>query len=197
MAIQQNTRSSSYVDMSQHGTLDITKVVAGQFVVASQTLTLRTGVAPHFIDVTPAVIALVEQIDVLAGTVLVFSKHTTAAIVANEHEPLLLEDMADLLSRLIPPAACYKHDDMTIRTVNLTANERENGHAHCQHLFLGTSIQLPIIGGRLDLGQWQRIFLVELDAPRIRQVVMQVSGIRSQDDQCSTSNWSHPADDDY
>ena len=68
---------------------------------------------------------------------------------------------------------------MTLRTVNLTPDEAKNGHAHCQHLFLGTSIQFPIIEGRLDLGQWQHIFLVELDCPRTRQVVIQVSGIRS------------------
>ena len=113
----------------------------------------------------------------MAGTVLVCSRHTTAAIVANEHEPFLLEDMARVLRRLVPPTDYYQHDDMSIRTVNLMPNERENGHAHCQHLFLGTSLQLPIREGRLDLGHYQHIFLVELDGPRARQVVLQASGI--------------------
>lgn len=153
--------------------------------VTSQTLTLQTDIAPHFVDLTLAVNSLVEQANVLAGTVLVFSKHTTAAIVANEYEPLLLEDIADLLLRLVPPSVRYRHDDMTIRTVNLMPNEAKNGHAHCQHLFLGPSIQFPVIDGCLDLGQWQRIFLVELDSPRTRQVVVQVSGVRVQRDRYS------------
>jgi len=159
-------------------------VVAGPFVVASQTLTLQTDLAPHFLDLTPTVTTLVKQTDVIAGSILVFSKHTTAAIVANEKEPLLLEDLADLLCRLAPPAAQYRHDDLSIRTVNLAADEPKNGHAHCQHLFLGCSIQFPILNGSLDLGQWQRIFLVELDSPRARQVVLQVSGIRTLHESC-------------
>jgi len=176
MAIGENISPRSFVN-NQYSVPDIKVAIAGQFVVASQTLTLQTGSAPHFLDLTLAVNSLVEQLDVLAGTVLVFSKHTTAAIVANEHEPLLLDDIADLLLRLAPPSGRYRHDDMTIRTVNLTPNEAKNGHAHCQHLFLGSSIQFPVIDGRLELGQWQHIFLVELDGPRTRQVVVQVSGV--------------------
>ena len=113
MAIQQNISSSSLIDMSQHCAPKINMVVANQFVVASQTLTLKTDTAPHFLDLTTAVNLLVDQVDVLAGTVLVFSKHTTAAIVANEQEPLLLEDIANLLSRLVPPGSrlqARRHD---------------------------------------------------------------------------------------
>ena len=178
LTAQLNANPHPFIEKNQHHSPVLNTVVADPFVVASQTLTLQTDLAPHFLDLTPAVNSLVKQINVRAGTVLVFSKHTTAAIVANEQEPLLLEDIADLLSRLASPTARYKHDDLTIRTVNLTADEPKNGHAHCQHLFLGCSIQFPIIDGCLVLGQWQRIFLVELDSPRTRQVVIQVSGIR-------------------
>jgi secondary thiamine-phosphate synthase enzyme len=178
MTLHQQTPLRRIVDHPYLPALN--SVVAGPFVITSQTLTLRTDRAPHFLDLTPTVTSFVQQTDVLAGTVLVFSKHTTAAIVANEQEPLLLQDMADLLCRLAPPTARYQHDDLTMRTVNLTADEPKNGHAHCQHLFLGASIQFPVVDGCLDLGQWQRIFLVELDSPRTRQVVLQVSGIRAE-----------------
>jgi secondary thiamine-phosphate synthase enzyme len=126
--------------------------------------------------------AFVEQSGIRTGTALIFSKHTTAAIAVIEHEPLLLDDLAEMLQRLIPPSSHqrYRHDDFSVRTVNMTEDERENGHAHCQHLFIGTSCHLPIIERSLELGQWQRIFLVELDGPRYRQVVVQVSGVAEQ-----------------
>lgn len=54
--------------------------------------------------------------------------------------------------------------------------ECPNGHAHCQHLLLSTSETIPVLEGRFVLGVWQRIFLVELDRPRSREVVVQVLG---------------------
>jgi secondary thiamine-phosphate synthase enzyme len=55
--------------------------------------------------------------------------------------------------------------------------ECPNGHAHCQHLLLGTSETMPVMDGRIVLGQWQSVFLVELDEPKTRKVAVQVSGI--------------------
>jgi secondary thiamine-phosphate synthase enzyme len=57
-------------------------------------------------------------------------------------------------------------------------DECPNGHAHCQHLFLPTSETIPILDGKLTLGQWQRIFLVELDRPKRRCVLVNVLGVR-------------------
>ena len=54
--------------------------------------------------------------------------------------------------------------------MNVAPGERPNGHAHCRALLLPTSALLNVAGGRLQLGRWQRIFLVELDGPRIREV---------------------------
>jgi secondary thiamine-phosphate synthase enzyme len=54
--------------------------------------------------------------------------------------------------------------------------ECANGHSHCQHLLIGASENIPVADGRLDLGRWQRIFLLELDRPRDRQLVVQVFG---------------------
>jgi secondary thiamine-phosphate synthase enzyme len=170
---------STYVALENHACETQTKKVSGPFTVVNTTITLACEEAPHFFDCTDVVKTLVEQAGICTGTALVFSKHTTAAIAVIEHEPLLLNDIAEMLQRLIPPSSChrYQHDDFSVRTVNMTDNEHANGHAHCQHLFIGASCHLPIIDRNLELGQWQRIFLVELDSPRSREVVVLVSGV--------------------
>jgi len=106
----------------------------------------------------------------------VFSKHTTAAVIIQENEPLLLEDMNALLERLSSTGGDYEHNDMSRRTGPMEPEECANGHAHCQHLLLGSSENIPIAGGRLELGRWQRVFVLELDRGRNRSVVVQVFG---------------------
>lgn len=132
--------------------------------------------APEFIDITDQVVKLVQETGVKDGLVCVFSKHTTAAIKLNENEPLLIRDMEQFLLRLAPVNAYYGHNDFTIRTVNMTEDECPNGHAHCQHLLLSSSETIPIMGGELQIGTWQRLFLIELDRPRQREVLVQVVG---------------------
>ncbi len=132
--------------------------------------------APEFIDITDEVAAAVEASGVQDGTVTVFSRHTTAAVKINENEPLLLRDMARFLETSAPREAEYRHNDFVIRTANMTDDECPNGHSHCQHLMLSASETIPVMGGRLALGRWQSVFLVELDRPREREVVIQVQG---------------------
>ncbi len=132
--------------------------------------------APEFIDITDEVLGAVEASEVREGSVTVFSRHTTAAVKINENEPLLLEDMARFLERAAPREADYRHNDFVIRTVNMTEDECPNGHSHCQHLLLSASETIPICDGVALLGRWQRVFLIELDRPRSRQVVIQVQG---------------------
>jgi secondary thiamine-phosphate synthase enzyme len=135
-----------------------------------------TGRATEFIDLTARIEALAAEARIHAGLVNIQSLHTTTAIVVNEHEPLLLADFDALLARAAPRDVPYRHDDMDARTVNLAPGERSNGHAHCQALLLGSSASLNIAEGRLQLGRWQRVFLVELDGPRIREVSVLVFG---------------------
>jgi len=132
--------------------------------------------APEFIDITDEVLGAVEASGVREGSVTVFSRHTTAAVKINENEPLLLEDMAHFLERAAPREADYRHNDFTIRTANMTEDECPNGHSHCQHLLLSASETIPVCDGAALLGRWQRIFLIELDRPRLREVVIQVHG---------------------
>jgi secondary thiamine-phosphate synthase enzyme len=130
----------------------------------------------EFVDITEHVVRSLAEAEVRDGFAVVFSRHTTAGIRINEHEPLLLEDMARLLDEIAPTAGSYQHDDFSIRTVNLTENERVNGHSHCRSLLLGASETVPVCGGTLLLGRWQRIFLVELDGPAQREFVIQIVG---------------------
>ncbi|MBI2887570.1 MAG: YjbQ family protein [Chloroflexi bacterium] len=141
------------------------------------TLRLTAERAPQFVDITDAVTELVRRSGVLQGMALIFSKHTTAAIKINEHEPELLKDMEAFLSRVSPQDGEYCHNNFEVRTVNMEEDECPNGHAHCQHLLLNTSETVPIAEGQLQLGTWQRIFFVELDRPRQRQVTVQILGV--------------------
>jgi len=139
-------------------------------------LRLRAEFAPQFMDITSSVTAAVEASQVQEGSVTVFSRHTTAAVKINENEPLLLQDMARFLEQFAPRDAEYRHNDFEIRTANMTEDECPNGHSHCQHLILSASETIPIVEGKVVLGQWQSIFVIELDRPRDREIVIQVQG---------------------
>ena len=132
--------------------------------------------APEFIDITDQVKECFKDSGLNNGCAIVFSQHTTAAIKINENEPLLLQDMEEFIDRVSPKSREYRHNDFTIRTVNMTEDECPNGHAHCAHLLMSTSETIPVIDGELGMGPWQRIFLVELDSPRPRQVTVQFIG---------------------
>jgi len=140
-------------------------------------IVIETERAPQFIDITDQVISYVHGSGVKDGLVCVYSKHTTAAIKVNENEPLLIYDMEQFLSRIAPANAYYGHNDFSVRTVNMNEDECPNGHAHCQHLLLGTSETIPFSDGELQMGTWQRLFLIELDRPRSREVLVQVLGM--------------------
>ena len=131
---------------------------------------LTTHQPTEFIDLTDRLERLVARAGVRNGLLNVQTLHTTTGIVVNEHEPLLLADFQSLLERLAPDDGRYRHDDASIRTVNVTAEERPNGHSHCRALFLPVSACLNIVDGRLRIGRWQRIFFVELDGPRDREI---------------------------
>ena len=148
----------------------------GGLTLWAETLDVRTSKAHEFIDVTDLVAAVVRHSAVSQGWVSVFSKHTTAAVVIQENEPLLMQDLDALLERLSAASGPYRHNDLSRRVGEMEPDECANGHAHCQHLLLGSSENIPVEGGRLDLGRWQRIFLLELDRARDRQMVVQVFG---------------------
>ena len=145
------------------------------------TLTIESAVAPDFIDITEKVEECIGSSGILNGIVVVFSRHTTAAIVIQENEPLLIEDFKELLESFAPSKGNYRHNDFDVRTVHMHEDECPNGHSHCRHLILGSSESIPLVEGSMPLGEWQRIFMVELDGEKAtqvgnREVVVQILG---------------------
>ena len=136
----------------------------------------ETKCAPEFIDITEWVAQCVAESQISNGFAVVYSKHTTAAIKINENEPLLLQDMAEFLEKISPRENGYQHNNFEIRTVNMNDDESPNGHAHLQHLLLGTSETVPVIDGKMQFGTYQSVFFIELDHPRKREVMVQVVG---------------------
>ena len=140
----------------------------------SQTFEVRTEKGPQFVDITDKVMDAIRDAGLRDGFAVVFAKHTTAAIRINEAEPHLIRDMEKMLENIAPSCHDYAHNRYA-HAIS-TNGERPNGHAHCQHLLLGASEAVPIVGGELSVGQWQRIFLVELDHGRDREVVVHLVG---------------------
>ena len=138
---------------------------------------IQTQQRCELIDITDGVAELVCADGEWDGTACIYSQHTTAAIRIQEDEPLLLQDLQEFLMRLAPPFDHYGHNDFERRLLHMEPGERPNGHAHCLHLLLGASSTVPVLDGSLQLGRWQRIFLVELDGPRLdRQVLVALNG---------------------
>jgi secondary thiamine-phosphate synthase enzyme len=145
------------------------------FAVHTEQVEVQTGRRLQFIDLTAAVQDCLRRCGVRAGLASIQTRHTTTAILINEDEPLLHADLAALLDRLAPPAYEYAHNDLA-RRADPEADESRNGDAHCKAVALGASETVAIVDGALQLGRWQRVFLVELDGPRQRCVCVTIMG---------------------
>lgn len=141
-----------------------------------QTIKLRTKRKYDFVDLTARVKSFLEETKIRQGLINIQCKHTSAAVYVNENEPLLLKDFQQNWERLFSPKGRYHHDNFELRTVNMCQGECQNGHSHCNAVLLDTSVTLNVVHGKLDFGTWQRIFFVELDRPRVRQVSLMVLG---------------------
>ena len=137
---------------------------------------LKTEGPLQFVDFTEQLAEVVRQSRIRTGFVNVQTRHTTTAVMVNENEPLLLEDMRRIMERLAPRGRPYQHDDFSVRTVNMCPDEQKNGHSHCKAMFLRTSETLNVAQGELQFGQWQRVFLIELDRAKKRTVSVLIMG---------------------
>jgi len=141
---------------------------------------LITEQTSQLIDLTDDVRAAVDRARIENGMALVYSPHTTCAIVINERESGFSADFAELLAEIAPAEGhYYRHDDLDIRSEGIEEDTADfpNGHSHIRAGLLASSSQaVPILEGTLMLGTWQRIFLCELDRSRPRKVFIQVIG---------------------
>ena len=133
-----------------------------------QHIFVNTTGETDIIDLTGQVREEIERSDVRSGTVTLFIPGSTAALTTIEYESGVINDLKKAIERIAPESLYYEH------------NERwgdGNGYSHVRSALIGPSLQIPIIDGRLTLGTWQQIVLLDFDnRPRERKIIMQMSG---------------------
>ena len=141
-------------------------------------LTVASANPFELIDLTEQVAETVAAAGLADGIAHAFCPHTSCGLAITEAEDGLHEDFERALDRLAPTDGDYAHDDMSRRYQNIEPDERRNGWSHIRGLVAThPAVTMPILDGRLGLGQWQRLFLVELDGPRpARTIVVQAWG---------------------
>ena len=120
----------------------------------------------HIVDLTEGIARIVGDSGVARGLVTIFATGSTVAVTTMEYEPGGVQDLQALLDRLVPRGSDYEHN---IR------NHDTNAHAHLRAAMIGPSETIPLVDGRLSLGTWQQIVLLDFDdRPRRRTVTVQV-----------------------
>lgn len=127
----------------------------------------RTEVA----DITKLVGDAIQRFPISTGIALINTLHTTCALFVNEFQSALVEDLKQLVARLVPERSGYRHDDPRVSDC-----ERGNAHSHLRAVLLGRNIAVGINNGELTLGRFQSIIFAELDGPRTREISIQVIG---------------------
>lgn len=134
--------------------------------VHSGELSVSTKGDAEVIDITAEVQRVVADGPVADGLATAFVRGSTAAITTMEFEPGGVADLRALLDRLIPVEGDYEHNRL---------NHDTNSHAHQRATLVGPSEAVPVVGGRLALGTWQQLVLIDFDdRPRERTVLVQV-----------------------
>jgi secondary thiamine-phosphate synthase enzyme len=133
---------------------------------ASGEIRLSTGGDADVVDITDEVQRIVSDSGASEGLATAFVRGSTAAITTMEFEPGGVADLQALLDRLIPAEGDYEHNRL---------NHDTNSHAHQRASLIGSSEQVPVSDGRLALGTWQQLVVIDFDdRPRERTVVVQV-----------------------
>ncbi len=136
-----------------------------------ETITIQTGQGQEFIDITKRVRDVVARADIRQGMLVVNSQHTTLAVFMNEFQSALIHDLGEVLQRLVPRRAGYRHDDPRYSDC-----DRGNAHAHLRATLLGRSLAVAVADGELALGTYESLIVAELDGPRTRTLGVQVLG---------------------
>ncbi len=137
--------------------------------VETQELNIKTKGNCDVINITDQVVAVVTRSGLTAGTVTVFNVGSTAGITTTEYEPGLADyDLKAAFEKIAPENARYEHEETW---------HDDNGHSHVRASLLGPSLSVPVVDGRLTLGTWQQIILIDFDTrARTRTVICQMVG---------------------
>lgn len=137
--------------------------------VSQKEIQVKTTGNCDIVDITEKTMEAVAKSGIVSGTVTLFNVGSTAGITTTEYEPGLVNyDIAAALERVAPQNGPYEHEKTW---------HDDNGHSHVRASLLGPSLSVPVVEGRLTLGTWQQIILVDFDTrPRTRKVVCQIVG---------------------
>ena len=119
----------------------------------------------EFVRITDKIEKIVSESGVKEGLVLINPMHITAAVIVNDDEEGLKRDFIDVLERLVPYKANYRHNV-----------GEDNAAAHIWRQLMGHQVVMPITNGKLDLGPWEQIFYCEFDGQRRKRVIVKVIG---------------------
>jgi secondary thiamine-phosphate synthase enzyme len=129
-------------------------------------ISLSTRKRLDLMDITEQVSSFVDECKIESGICLINSPHSTSAIIVNENEAGLKEDILRKVREEFFQGTDWQHDRVD-----------NNAVAHLGSVFLGHSKMFSIKNGRLERGTWQNIFFLELDGPRSRRVLLEVMGV--------------------
>ena len=129
------------------------------------TFDVRTPSRDAMIDITPSVVAAIQEAGATDGLVHVYVPHTTAGVTINENaDPDVIHDVLAALDAAVPHRqGFYRHSE-------------GNSAAHVKSSMMGCSAMVPLVNGRMTLGTWQSVFFCEFDGPRTRRVIVTVVG---------------------
>jgi secondary thiamine-phosphate synthase enzyme len=136
--------------------------------IETKKITESTAGFCAIVDLTAKLKEQIQKSNFRAGTATLFVAGSTAALTTIEHEPGLLQDVKELVKKLIPSDRRYHHDDRW---------GDDNGFAHLRASLIGLSLAIPIVDGAPALGTWQQVILIDFDnRPRSREVIVQLMG---------------------
>jgi len=136
--------------------------------IVTESIQIKSRGENDMIDITTSISKAVEDSKVTYGIVTVFVAGSTAAVTTIEYEPGLKIDFPNMLSRIVPKNLEYEHDKTW---------HDGNGHSHIRASLVGPSLTIPFKDGRLLLGTWQQIVILEMDIrQRERKVILQIMG---------------------
>lgn len=136
--------------------------------VVTRTIQIHSEGENDVIDITQQLSKIVKGSNIEKGIVIIFVSGSTAGITTIEYEPGLIHDFPTMLSRIVPKNIEYEHDNTW---------HDGNGHSHVRASLIGPTLTIPILQGKLTLGTWQQIVILEMDTrPRNRNVIVQIMG---------------------
>ena len=137
--------------------------------VITKEIRVKTKGNCDIINLTEQVMEALDDTDIKDGAIVLFNVGSTAGITTTEYEPGLVNyDIAAVFEKIAPKNARYEHEETW---------HDNNGHSHVRATLLGPSLSVPLVGGKLTLGTWQQIILVDFDTrPRTRTVICQIIG---------------------